>query len=270
MRMGFSSRSNRVTTGSMPHGRAMVPCSLLQIVALYGITIGAHAQRPDDIVDVHSMIDGIVLDIRYASTHNFIGRPIPGYKEPKCLLTHRAAAALARVQVDLRDFGLALKVYDCYRPQSAVDYFVAWARDLDDQAMKAEFYPSVDKKNLFRDGYIAARSGHSRASTVDLTIVDLPIKPEPVFDPEATLRSCENEQAERFADTSIDMGTGYDCFSVRSHTMNPDIAPAQRANRLLLKALMEAAGFTNLAEEWWHYTLADEPYPDTYFDFSID
>jgi D-alanyl-D-alanine dipeptidase len=243
---------------------------LLMAAVLCGIAAGAHAQRPDDIVDVRSVVEDIVLDIRYVTPHNFVGRPIPGYEAAKCLLTREAAEALGRVQDALRDFRLALKVYDCYRPQSAVDAFVAWARDLDDQAMKAEFYPSVDKQNLFRDGYIAARSGHSRGSTVDLTVVALPVRPSPVFDPDADLRSCENAQSDRFADASIDMGTGYDCFSTRSHTLYANLSPQQRANRLLLKQLMESNGFRHLPEEWWHFTLSEEPYPDVYFDFPVE
>lgn len=241
------------------------------LVVAFLFTAGAaYAQPGADFVDVRAVAPDIALDIRYATRHNFIGRPIPGYESAKCLLTRDAAEALARVQHELSASGLALKVYDCYRPQSAVDYFVAWARDLTDQAMKAEFYPSVNKRDLFRDGYIAARSGHSRGSTVDLTIVARPIQPSQSFDPARALRSCENERAGRFADTSIDMGTGYDCFSMRSHTLNPTIAAQQRANRLLLKRLMESHGFVGLAEEWWHFTLSAEPYPETYFDFPID
>ena len=243
---------------------------LFEAIALWLFAHGAQAQKPIDIVDVRSVAPGIVIDIRYATAHNFIGRPIPGYESAKCLLTRRTAEALARVHSQLREFGLALKIFDCYRPQSAVDAFVTWARDLDDQAMKAEFYPSVDKQDLFRDGYIAAKSGHSRASTVDLTIVRLPPEPLPGFDPSAPLRSCENEQQNRFADGSIDMGTGYDCFSARSHTKSASVTPQQRANRLLLSEMMEAAGFKNLDEEWWHFTLSNEPYPDSYFDFPID
>jgi zinc D-Ala-D-Ala dipeptidase len=231
---------------------------------------GARAARPADIVDVRTVIPDIVLDIRYATEHNFIGRSIPGYDAPRCLLTRRAVDALARVQDDLRGRGLGLKVYDCYRPQTAVDYFVEWARDLDDQAMKAEFYPSVDKRNLFRDGYIASKSGHSRASTVDITIVPLDAAVPRPRSPRPPLRSCENERADRFPDASLDMGTGYDCFSERSHTPSRAVGPQQRANRLLLERVMESHGFEGLAEEWWHYTLASEPYPDSYFDFPID
>lgn len=234
------------------------------------IGAGAQAVRPDDFVDVRTMIPDIALDIRYATAHNFIGRPIRGYRAAECLLTEPATAALALVQSELKASGLSLKVYDCYRPQTAVDDFVEWARDLDDEAMKAEFYPSVEKRYLFRDGYIARKSGHSRGSTVDLTIVPLGSAAGAAWDSRAELQSCENERSERFADASLDMGTGYDCFSTLSHTLSPGVSPQQRANRLLLEHLMESHGFVSLAEEWWHYTLSGEPYPDTYFDFPVD
>jgi D-alanyl-D-alanine dipeptidase len=241
---------------------------LLTVIVVQTVARRAYGQVPDDFVDVRSVVSDIALDIRYATPHNFVGRRIPGYKAAKCLLTRQAAEALARVQTALRESGLGLKVYDCYRPQAAVDAFVEWGRDLNDQAMKAEFYPSVDKRNLFRDGYIAERSGHSRGSTVDLTIVALPM--ERRDERRTELFSCEAEQSRRFADASIDMGTGYDCFSPRSHTLRSDLSAAQRANRLLLKHLMESNGFINLPEEWWHFTLSAEPHPNRYFDFPIE
>jgi zinc D-Ala-D-Ala dipeptidase len=231
---------------------------------------GAQAPRPADIVDLTDAVPGIRTEIRYFGSHNFVGRPISGYRAEKCLLTRAAANALAGVQAALREFDLALKVYDCYRPQTAVDDFVEWGRDLRDQAMKLEFYPTVDKSSLFSDGYIAERSGHSRASTVDLTIVPGDAPPSPAFDRTEPLRSCENDRGARHADSSIDMGTGYDCFSELSHTTSTRVGAAQRANRLLLKSLMERAGFRSLPEEWWHYTLADEPYPATYFAFPVE
>jgi D-alanyl-D-alanine dipeptidase len=243
---------------------------VLRVAALSALCAVAHGQRPADIIDARQMIPDLIVEMRYAGRHNFIGRPIPGYRAAKCLLTRSAATALRNVQSQLREFGFALKVYDCYRPQSAVDYFVAWGRDLEDQEMKAEFYPSVDKRDLFRDGYIAEKSGHSRGSTMDLTVVAVSHVPAQTYDPAAPLLSCENDKNARFADSSIDMGTGYDCFSTLSHTSNPDIGVQQRANRLLLKTLMESSGFTNLEEEWWHFTLSGEPYPDSYFDFPVE
>ncbi|MQA89987.1 MAG: D-alanyl-D-alanine dipeptidase, partial [Gemmatimonas sp.] len=211
----------------------------------------------------------IVVEARYYGSHNFIGRQIAGYDAPLCLLTHEAATALARVQAELRPFGVGLKTYDCYRPQRAVDDFAAWASDTADTTMKAEFYPAVEKRNLFRDGYIAERSGHSRGSTVDLTIVPLPAPAQREYQEGEPLVDCRRPVGERFPDNSLDMGTGYDCFDPLSHTANPGIGPKARRNRLLLKAVMERHGFSNYAQEWWHFTLADEPHPETYFDLPV-
>jgi D-alanyl-D-alanine dipeptidase len=186
-----------------------------------------------------------------------------------CLLTRKAAAALDKVQAELRPLGLGLKVYDCYRPQRAVADFVAWAKDLDDRATQAEFYSTVDKKDLFAKGYIAERSSHSRGSTVDLTIIPLPAPPQDSYQPGKNLRPCFGPAAQRFGDNGLDMGTGFDCFHSLSHTANPQVGPQQRANRLLLRSLMARYGFKNYDLEWWHYTLADEPYPDIYFDFPV-
>jgi len=233
-------------------------------------TLALAGERPPDIVDATTVIPDLALDMRYVRAHNFVGRPIAGYRVGKCFLTKRAAEALKRVQDELRPRGLGLKVYDCYRPRRAVDDFVAWSHDRADKKMKAEFYPNVDKRSLFRSGYIASRSGHSRASTVDLTIVPLPVPPQPLYDPSAPLASCENPMGERFADTSIDMGTGYDCFSGKSHSAAGGIGAQAKANRGLLRTLMGKHGFANLSTEWWHYTLRDEPYPHTYFDFPVE
>ncbi|MFL4904341.1 M15 family metallopeptidase [Streptomyces sp. MMS24-I2-30] len=220
-------------------------------------------------VALGSVDAGIIQEIRYATPHNFVGEPVDGYVQPLCILTRPAAQALHTVQENLLRTGYSLKVYDCYRPQRAVDHFVAWAQDLDDQAMKAEFYPDEDKEDLFTDGYIAERSGHSRGSTMDLTIVKLPAKATPPYVPGRPLVPCYAGQGERFPDNSVDMGTGYDCFDTLANTLDPRVTGAPRANRLKLKTAMEAAGFTNLPVEWWHYTLDDEPYPDTYFDFPV-
>jgi zinc D-Ala-D-Ala dipeptidase len=211
----------------------------------------------------------IIVEMRYRTAHNFIGRRIPGYREPVCILTRQAAQALAAAQAEVRRQGYALKVYDCYRPQRAVDAFVAWARDLGDQRMKHEFYPRVDKRNLFRDGYIARRSGHSRGSTVDLTLVRLPAGKQDRYRPGQRLTDCAGPRRERFRDNSIDMGTGYDCFDTRSHPFSPDIRGTRRANRLRLRRALLAQGFQGLNTEWWHFTLRDEPFPERFFDFPV-
>lgn len=230
---------------------------------------GWQGSAPDTFVALSDVDPTIEHDIRYATQHNFLGRRVHDYREPLCLLTRPAAEALARVQRSVRAQGYSLKVYDCFRPQTAVDDFVGWAERLRDDRMKAEFYPRVDKNRLFADGYIAERSGHSRGSTVDLTLVALPAAAQPRWRPRMGLQPCFAPAAERFPDNSIDMGTGYDCFDTRSHTADPRTTPEQAANRRILLSAMAAAGFTNYENEWWHYTLAAEPYPDTFFDFPI-
>ncbi|GAA4792777.1 M15 family metallopeptidase [Streptomyces ziwulingensis] len=247
--------------------------TLAVLLAVTTLPATAHAgtdpRAPGDFVALRSVAPTILQEIRYFTPHNFVGVPIAGYRQPRCLLTRPTAEALREAQTRLLRQGYSLKVYDCYRPQRAVDHFVRWARDLDDQAMKAEFYPDVDKSRLFADGYIAEKSGHSRGSTVDLTLVELPARPTRPYRPGEPLVPCTAPQGERFPDNSVDTGTGFDCFDTLSHTLDPRVQGPQRANRLLLKNTLEDLGFGNLAEEWWHYTYQAEPYPDTYFDFPL-
>jgi D-alanyl-D-alanine dipeptidase len=224
---------------------------------------------PKDFVALRSVDPTIIQEMRYFTPHNFVGERIDGYAQPICVLTRPAAQALHKAQTKLLRQGYTLKVYDCYRPQRAVDHFVRWAKDLDNQAMKGEFYPNVDKTRLFADGYIAEKSGHSRGSTLDVTLVKLPAKPTRPYHPGEPLVPCFAPEDERFPDNSVDMGTGFDCFDTLSHTLDPRVQGEQRANRLLLKSTLEGLGFVNLAEEWWHYTYKPEPYPDTYFDFPV-
>ena len=243
------------------------------LLATTTATVPAQARTeptaPDDFVALRAVDRTIIQEMRYFTPHNFVGERVDGYRQPLCILTRPAAEALHRAQTKLLRQGYTLKVYDCYRPQRAVDHFVRWAKDLDDQAMKGEFYPKVDKTRLFADGYIAEKSGHSRGSTVDLTIVELPARPTKPYVPGQPLVPCYAPQHERFPDNSVDMGTGYDCFDTLSHTLDPRVQGEQRANRLLLKSTLEGLGFVNLAEEWWHFTYKPEPYPDTYFDFPV-
>jgi D-alanyl-D-alanine dipeptidase len=229
----------------------------------------AEPEAPEDFVALRTVDPTILQDIRYFTPHNFVGERVDGYQQPLCILTRPAAEALHKAQTELLQRGYSLKVYDCYRPQRAVDHFVRWAKDLDDQRMKTEFYPQVDKTRLFTDGYIAEKSGHSRGSTMDLTLVELPARPTRPYHPGEPLVPCYAPQSERFPDNSVDMGTGYDCFDTLSHTDDPRITGTQRANRQLLKDTLQALGFVNLPEEWWHFTYKPESYPDTYFDFPV-
>ncbi|MGW7354191.1 M15 family metallopeptidase [Streptomyces sp. NPDC054784] len=230
---------------------------------------GEGPRAPREFVALRDVAPTVRQEIRYSTRHDFVGERVDGYRQPLCLLTRDAARALRTAQRQFLRRGYTLKVYDCYRPQRAVDHFVRWAKDLDDQRMKGEFYPRVDKSRLFEDGYIAERSGHSRGSTVDLTLVRLPGPPTRPYVPGEPLTPCYAPRELRFPDNSLDMGTGYDCFDTLSHTLDPRIRGEQRANRLLLKRGLEAVGFENYAAEWWHYTFQPETFPDTYFDFPV-
>ena len=225
------------------------PMRFLALALLFSLVSAcAHAQtpvRPDGFVDARTAIPDLVVEMRYAGPDNFVGRPIAGYEAPVCILSRPAAAALAKAQAELAPFGLALKAFDCYRPAHAVADFARWARDPADQARKRDYYPNVDKSRLFELGYIAEKSGHSRGSTVDVTIVDLRTGAE------------------------LDMGSPYDLFDTRSWPTDQTVTAAQRANRLMLQTLMTTNGFKPLKEEWWHFTLRDEPWPETYFDFPV-
>jgi D-alanyl-D-alanine dipeptidase len=225
---------------------------------------------PAGFVDIQEEIPSIVVDMRYHSSHNFVGERIPGYDAPKCLLTREAANALKSVQQELRQDALSLKVYDCYRPQRAVDYFVVWAKNSSKTRMKKEFYPTVAKHDLFRKGYLARKSSHSRGSTVDLTIVPLPVPEQEQYIPGQELFECYLPVEQRFKDNSLDMGTGFDCFHDRAATHHVHLTAQQRTHRLLLKTLMEQHGFKNYSKEWWHFTLRNEPFPTRYFDFVIE
>ena len=186
-----------------------------------------------------------ILEIRYYSTYNLVGDRIDGYEQPTALLTKEAAAALRQVSDDLAKKGYRLKIYDAYRPQKAVTHFMNWAKNTGDTRMKTYFYPELDKSVLFAQGYIAERSGHSRGSTVDLTLFDMKTEKE------------------------VDMGGTFDYFGKRSHPDFKGVTKAQYANRMLLRRAMLARGFRPLPEEWWHFTLDKEPYPDTYFTFPV-
>lgn len=214
-------------------------------IMLLSTTVRASNHLPQGFVYLEEVIPGVSLDIRYASRNNFVGERLDGYMSARCILTREAAEALKRVQTKLKAFDLGIKIYDCYRPQRAVKHILSWAKDLSDTQKKARFYPGINKKELISQGYIAERSSHSRGSTVDLTIVSL--------------------QDGRV----LDMGTPWGFFSPTSWPSNMTFGPQQRAHRMLLQTLMVQYGFLPLREEWWHFTLDEEPFPDTYFNFPV-
>ncbi len=245
---------------------------LVLLIAMLLAPAGAHGQTAPKgaFVSIEDAAPDVLLDIRYRTAHNFIGRRIDGYREPRCLLTRQAATALVKVQARVKRRGYTLKVYDCYRPQRAVDQFVRWGKRLSDQRMKREFYPRVRKSRVFKEGYIATKSGHSRGSTVDLTLVKLPQRRKDAsYRPGQRLTDCAGPFRSRFRDSSVDMGTGYDCFDVLSHPLNRKVSGARRANRLRLRRAMVRGGFEPLSTEWWHFTLKREPYPKRFFDFPV-
>ncbi|MCR4612232.1 MAG: M15 family metallopeptidase [Lachnospiraceae bacterium] len=199
-----------------------------------------------DFVLLSEAVPDVILEIRYYSTYNFVGDRIDGYEEPVALITKKAAAALKEVSDEVVAKGYRLKIYDAYRPQKAVTNFVNWSKDPKDARMKAYFYPALEKDVLFPQGYIAEYSGHSRGSTVDLTLFDMNTGKE------------------------LDMGGTFDFFGEESHPDYKNITEQQYANRMILRDAMLSHGFEPVDTEWWHFTLKDEPYPDTYFTFPVN
>lgn len=196
-------------------------------------------------VRITDVVPDVILEPRYYSTYNFVGSRIDGYTAADMRLTKEAAAALLKVSDEVKRDGYRLKIYDAYRPQRAVNHFVRWAEALDDTLMRPYFYPEKEKDVLFEQGYIAEHSGHSRGSTVDLTLFDMK------------------------TGRDVDMGGTFDWFGPRSHpSYKDDLTEEQYANRMYLRAKMMDAGFGPITTEWWHFTLKNEPYADTYFDFS--
>ena len=200
---------------------------------------------PSAFVLLADYVPAIVQEIRYYSTYNFIGERIDGYEEPCAIITKQAARALKSVSNEMNVRGYRLKVFDAYRPASAVKHFVLWGIEDTDIRMKPYFYPELQKQELFMKGYIASKSSHSRGSTVDLTLLDMKTGKE------------------------VDMGSPFDMFSEVSHPDYKGITEEQYENRMQLRNVMIRNGFEPIDREWWHFTLRDEPYPDTYFEFPV-
>ena len=236
----------------------------LAIMVLTALAIHYLRSRPESpeldssgFVNITDVVPDAIIEARYFATYNFVGARVDGYLEPTVLMTREAAEALKAVSDDVKTQGYRLKIYDAYRPQCAVDHFVRWGKDLADTLMKPYFYRNEDKAFLFERGYIAEKSGHSRGSTIDLTLFDMATGKE------------------------LDMGGVHDWFGIESHPDyggNPDtgeytggvqITEEQFRNRMILRTAMLRHGFKPYDCEWWHFTLADEPYPDTFFNFPV-
>jgi len=214
---------------------------------LLSFVLAFNAQKmPIGFVYLSDIDNTIQSELKYLGNHNFIGKPIDGYKNDCIIMTQQTAIALKKVQAILKKEGLGLKIFDAYRPQQAVNHFVKWAKALNDTLMKKEFYPKVPKSQLFFQGYIASKSGHTRGSTVDVTLIKLNTGKE------------------------LDMGSSYDFFGEESHPFYKKITKKQQENRLLLRKILLENGFNPYDNEWWHFTLKNEPFPETYFNFPIE
>ena len=216
--------------------------SFLFVSISYSVTC---QNLPKGFVYLSTIDSSIRKELRYFTNNNFIGKPIKGYKKNILIVSERAAKALKKIQNELLKDSMSLKVFDAYRPQQAVDHFVEWAKDLNDTLMKKIFYPKVPKKKLFELGFIAEKSGHTRGSSVDLTIIDLKTNEE------------------------LDMGSIYDFFGIESHPCSKKININQQNNRLFLRTIMMQNNFSPYENEWWHFTLKNEPFSQRYFNFPI-
>ena len=241
-------------------GTAMVSCFSDAKKSAAVSTTGDSSQ----FVTVTDVVPDVILEIRYFGTYNFVGTRIDGYEEPTALLTRQAADSLRAVSDDVKAQGYRLKIYDAYRPQKGVDHFVRWAEDIADTLMKPYFYPDLDKRVLFPQDYICLKSGHTRGSTLDLTLFDMATEKEldmggtfDWFGPESHPDFCGNPETGQY--------TGDNSKSPRGRS----ITPAQFANRMILRRAMMRHGFKPFDTEWWHFTLSDEPFPDTYFTFPV-
>ncbi len=229
--------------------------------------------RDKEFVYLHEVDPTIQVSLRYCSNENFLGRTVNGYKKPVLIMTRQAAEALKKVQEELKKDGYELVIYDAYRPQDAVDNFMIWSLDINDQVRKSQYYPRVDKARIIELGYVGERSGHSRGSRVDLTLIK---KGELLHDIVETKRALlDGFTISYLDDGTIDMGSSFDLFDVASHFENNVIPEEYKKMRTYLQNVMVKHGFKPYAEEWWHFTLQNEPHPasrgdSSYFNFPIE
>ena len=249
---------------------------LLPALALAGLGPQAQAQAqaqarvqvlPGGFVYLHDIDPSIMQDMRYASSNNFIGRPLAGYLAAECIVKREVGSRLKAIQRELLTRRLSLKMFDCYRPTRAVADMVRWSRDRRETRRDRRFSPAFRKQDLFRRGYIASPSRHSTGAALDLTLVDLTADNSALFDPDATYADCTASAQARAPEGSIDMGTGYDCTDPKGHTAARSITPEQRRWRTELVAAMKRQGFVNYSKEWWHFSLPGAGGPA--YDFPI-
>lgn len=214
------------------------------LFAFVGCDNKSGQQLSENFIYLSEVIPNIELDMRYYGIDNFVGKRVDGYEKPVCICTKDAALALKAVQEELSKDHLYLRVFDAYRPQRAVNHFIRWAKDINDTITKSKYYPNVEKKDLFRLQYIAEKSSHSRGSTFDVSIIDK-------------------------TGTALDMGTPFDFFGQESWPLSNAVNKEQKANRMLLQQIMLKHGFDLYSEEWWHFTLKNEPFPEIYFNFVV-
>jgi zinc D-Ala-D-Ala dipeptidase len=239
---------------------------LLALVAVISMS-RAHAETlPGGFVYLRDIDPTIIQDIRYASSNNFVGRPLRGYEAGECVVKREVALKLKAIEQELAKRKLSLKMYDCYRPSRASADMLAWARDGKEGGRR--FNPAFNKRDLFRLGYIAFYSQHSTGAALDLTLVDLTADNSATFDPAKTYADCTAPVAQRAPEGSIDMGTGYDCTDLKGHTSSGAITPEQRHWRQELIAAMRSQGFVNYFREWWHFSLPGAAWPA--YDFPIE
>lgn len=226
-----------------------------------------HAALPEGFVYLDDLDSTIQTSMRYATKENFVGAVVDGYKVSRIIMTKQAAQALCLVQKELLQEGYSLVVYDAYRPQKAVDHFIRWSNNLQDISTKNRYYPNIAKDSVFDLGYVAKRSGHSRGSTIDLSIIQVDKK---LKKPILQVRTINGHQIPFFDDGTVDMGSSFDLLDEASHHDSPKMTDAYNSQRHYLREKMLKHGFKMYSQEWWHYTLVNEPFPNTFFDFDIE
>lgn len=252
--------------------KSLLIVSLVNCIAFDYCQAMSETTRAKGFVYLAEVDPTILVSLHYISNENFLGTPVDGYKKPAVILTKQAAEALKRVQADVKKDGYSLVIYDAYRPQQAVDHFVRWSENANDQLKKDHYYPRVDKAKVFELGYVGKKSGHSRGSTVDLTLIE---------DGKTlhTVRALQRTLLDGFKilfldDGTVDMGSSFDLFDPASHIENNLIEETFKKRRAYLQAVMEKHGFKNYANEWWHFTLKNEPHPanqdSSYFNFAVE